>query len=70
MKKIYDRAINIIPHITVILCIMFITFWILDICNPMMQFIDNAISNVLLLILCISGILTSIIAVGSLRKNP
>lgn len=49
--------IKIIPHLTFILSIMMITFLILDKFNPVMQFIDNNITNVLLFIL---GFLTLI----------
>ena len=49
--------IKIIPHLTFILSIMMITFLILDKFNPVMQFIDNNITNVLLFVL---GFLTLI----------
>ena len=49
--------IKIIPHLTFILSIMMITFLILDKFNPVMQFMDNKITNVLLFIL---GFLTLI----------
>jgi hypothetical protein len=62
------RLISILPHITIILSIMFITLWILDKFNPLMNFLDSKLSNLLLLILFISAILTSIVAVTLDRK--
>ncbi|HWT74218.1 MAG TPA: hypothetical protein VN258_05790 [Mobilitalea sp.] len=62
------RIIRILPHITIILSLMFITFWILDIYNPLMNFIGSDISKVLLLIFCIAALITSILAVALDRK--
>ena len=45
---------NILSHISVILAIMFVVFLILDIFNPMMNFVNNDISRYLLLALCLS----------------
>ena len=39
------RLSKILPHITIILAGMFIVFWILDILNPTMNFINRKISN-------------------------
>lgn len=56
------RLSKILPHITIILAGMFIVFWILDILNPTMNFINRKISNKLLLAFCISAIITAILA--------
>ena len=50
----------IFAHLTVILSLMFLTFLILDQFNPMMNFVNNAISSWLLAALCVSGIGQSI----------
>ncbi|MFA9424292.1 MAG: hypothetical protein ACERLG_11990 [Sedimentibacter sp.] len=62
------RIIRILPHGTIILSVMFITFWILDIYNPLMNFVNSSISKVLLLIFCILSLVTSIITVVLDRK--
>ncbi len=48
-------------HLTVILGFMFLVFLILDQFNPMMNFIDNAISRWLLAALCVSGAAQSVL---------
>ncbi|HEX3078259.1 MAG TPA: hypothetical protein VHQ24_15480 [Lachnospiraceae bacterium] len=58
------RVIRILPHSLIILSAMFITFWILDIMNPAMNFINNGISNKLLLLFCILSIINSILTVA------
>jgi NADH:ubiquinone oxidoreductase subunit 2 (subunit N) len=63
------KILSIIPHITIILSIMFITLWILDKYNPNMNFLDSKLSSILMLILFIMSIITSIIAVVWERKN-
>ena len=63
------RLSKILPHITIILAGMFIVFWILDILNPAMNFINRKLSNKILLAFCISAIITAILAVYSQRKS-
>ena len=63
------RLSKILPHITIILAGMFIVFWILDILNPTMNFINRKISNKLLLAFRISAIITAILAVYYQRKS-
>lgn len=62
------RFNRILPHMTIILAGMFIVFWILDILNPVMNFINRKASNKLLLIFCILAIATSIMNVYYERK--
>ncbi len=47
---------------------MFITFWILDIINPTMNFTGRRLSNKLLLVFCILAILSSAIAIYYERR--
>ena len=49
-------------HLTVILSLMFLVFLVLDQFNPMMNFAGSGISQWLLVILCLSGILQSVLA--------
>lgn len=62
-------AIRILPHLTIILSIMFLTFWILDYFNPMMSFLDNSISHVLLFLFCLLSLVTSILLIALERKQ-
>ena len=52
MTKMHE----LLCHLTVILAFMFLVFLVLDQFNPLMNFIDNGISRVLLGLLCLSGI--------------
>ena len=56
-----NKLKTILSHLTVILALMFLVFLILDQFNPMMNFIDNAISRWLLAGLCMSGIAQSVL---------
>ena len=47
---------NIVRHLTSVLCMMFAVFLILDQFNPLMNFVDNDLSRVLLAVLCVLGI--------------
>jgi hypothetical protein len=61
--------IRILPHITIILALMFIVFWILDLLNPNMNFINSGLSKLLLLIFSISSLVTAILTVYLDRKQ-
>ena len=52
---------NLLCHLTVIWSIMILVFLILDQFNPMMNFVDNTVSHVLLAALCLSGTAQSIL---------
>ena len=56
-----SKARTITNHLTAILGMVFLVFLVLDQFNPMMNFIDNAISRWLLAAFCICGISRSIL---------
>ena len=55
------KAMILISHIVMILSLMFLVFVILDQFNPMMNFVNNQISSVLLICLSMMGIAQSIL---------
>lgn len=60
---------KIIPHIAIILSVMFLVFYVLDYFNDAMNFIANTISKNLLPVLCVSSFATSVMAIGMQRKG-
>lgn len=60
MKKILHIIESILPHISLILSAVFITFLILDQFNPMMNFVNNDTSLKLLAILCVVTLINSV----------
>ena len=56
-----NKARNGVSHLTMSLSLMFIVFLILDQFNPMMNFIDNNISRGLLAMLCVCGMIQSVL---------
>lgn len=60
---------KILPHIVIVLSAMFITFWILDQLNPIMNFINNSISNVLLLVFSIASLVNAVFSIAWYRKS-
>ena len=63
-----DRIIRILPHINIILSLVFITLMILDWFNPYMGFLSNSISFKVLIFFGIVSIINSIILI-ILEKN-
>ena len=64
-----NKALAVFSHLTMVLCIMFIVFLVLDQFNPMMNFVDNGISRWLLTALCASGVIQSILCWMKGEKN-
>lgn len=63
------RLKAILPHVCIVLSLMFIVLLVLDDYNPMMNFLTNPISTFLLALLCLTGILTSILFLWDRRKS-
>lgn len=59
MKKMGHIITGLLPHISFILSIVFITFLILDQFNPMMNFVNNDTSMKLLGFFCIVTLMNS-----------
>lgn len=65
MKK---RLIRILPHATIVMVGMFIIFWVLDILNPTMNFINRKASNKLMIIMLVLSLITAIMNIYFERK--
>lgn len=59
MKKLL-KAIEFLPHVSIILAVSFIVFTILDWFNPMMNFTANPVSAKLLVVFCAVSIIMSV----------
>jgi len=57
---------KLFPHAIIVLSLMYAVFFFIDRVNPAMAFINNNITKVLLLVLCIAAIFN---AVGTIRIN-
>ena len=65
MKKIVRTAL---AHMVIVLAAVFVVFLVLHQFNPMMGFLTHKYSQILLLILCVSTIINSIIATDIYTK--
>ncbi len=65
MKKL----LAVLSHLSVILGLMFLVFLVLDQFNPMMNFVDNHISRILLAALCVCGISRNVLSWTAERKE-
>ena len=66
------RLQAVLPHVCIVLSLMFLVFLVLDDYNPMMDFLTNPISKALLAALCAASIAVSVLLVLGTRKagNP
>ena len=70
MTRTTKAVREVLAHLTVILSLMFLVFVVLDQFNPMMNFVNNGISTVLLVLLCLCALAQSILHyVDSDRKG-
>lgn len=67
MKKIVSFLLGLLPHITLILSLMLLTFFVIDQFNEAMAFLDNTITKWLL---GITSLLTVILSVLAIWRQP
>lgn len=63
----YIRAL--LPHVTIVLSILFFVLWILDYFNPMMHFLTGNLPKVLMMVLLLCAAATSMLTVYYQRKQ-
>lgn len=54
---------KLFPHSIIVISLMYVVFYFIDRVNPAMAFINNSITKVLLLVLCIAAILNAILTI-------
>lgn len=69
LKKLLDKAVKILPHINIIISGMYIVFWIIDVQNSAMAFINNPGTKFLLLLLSICSTVASGILICYQRRS-
>lgn len=66
MKKVFRFLRGVLPHVTLILSLMLLTFFVIDLFNPSMAFLNNALTKS---ILATSSCLTAILSVLSVLED-
>ena len=60
---------KILPHVSIVMCNMYIVFYLIDRVNSAMSFINNSITKALLLIMCIISIVNSVYLIRDERRR-
>ena len=60
---------RILPHISIVLCNMYLVFFAIDRVNSAMSFINNNLTKVLLLVLCIISTVNAAFLIHDQRKK-
>lgn len=60
---------KILPHVSIVLCNMYLVFFCIDRVNSAMSFIDNNITKALLLVLCIISTVNSAFLILDQRRK-
>ena len=71
MKKAFALLLGILPHVTLVLALMMLTFFAIDCVNPYMAFLNNGITKVLLAVFSLFSLILSLFAIlqgGNDRK--
>lgn len=63
------RVKVILPHAGIVLSMMFMVFLVLDDYNPMMNFLTNSLSIVLLGVFCLISFVNSILMISTARRS-
>ncbi len=69
MKRIITRVYRLLPHGAIVLSLMFMVFLVLDVYNPLMQFVDSTISRWLLAVLTTVSITNAILLIRLQRRG-
>lgn len=69
MRKLFNVLSAILPHIVIDLAVVFAVFLVLNNFNPMMEFLSNFYSRILLVIFCACAFLESILLIYFQRKE-
>lgn len=68
-KKVIQWLLKALPHLNIVISGMYIVFFIIDVQNSAMAFINNDITKVLLLILSLGSILSSAFLIWYQRSS-
>lgn len=60
---------KLLPHVTIVMCLMYVVFFGIDRVNSAMAFIDNEITKWLLLVLCLFSIVEAIWLIADDRRR-
>ena len=60
---------KIIPHATIVLCNMYVVFYLIDRVNPAMEFITNNITKFLILLMCILSTVNAVMLIRVHRRQ-
>ena len=60
---------KLLPHITIVMCLMYVVFFCIDRVNSAMAFIDNEITKWLLLALCLISIVEALWLIADERRK-
>lgn len=60
---------RIIPHATIVLCNMYVVFYLIDRVNPAMEFITNNITKFLILLMCILSTVNAALLIRDQRRR-
>ena len=60
---------RILPHVSIVMCNMYIVFYLIDRVNSAMAFINNGITKALLLVMCIISIMNSVYLISDERRR-
>ncbi len=60
---------KIVPHVSIIISLMMLTFFVIDRINPYMQFIDHPMTKWLLAIFSVSSFVTACLLIARQRQD-
>lgn len=66
MKKFFSFLLKLIPHAVLVLSLALLTFFVIDLCNEAMAFLDNRLTK---WTLAADALLSVILAVSTIVKK-
>ena len=68
MKRFFSALEAALPHVVIDMSVCFLIFLILNRYNPLMAFLSNKYSQILLVVFCVTSFIESILLIRDHRK--
>ena len=65
MKKL----MNVLGHANIVFAGVFVTLWVINLINPAMHFLSSGVTNVFLLLFCLSAATLGVLSVMQYRRH-
>ena len=68
-EEMLKKIERLMPHAAILICTMYIVFFLIDRVNPAMNFIDNRLTKGLLLVMCAAALVNACVMLAPVLRQ-